>query len=80
LKFFSDPATPRISLRGIFLKAVRIHQHGGVEQLRFETSADPDLNSPTNVLIRLHAAADHNVEAIDCRGMEPGQLSRLAAR
>ncbi|HYA31021.1 MAG TPA: zinc-binding dehydrogenase [Acidobacteriota bacterium] len=46
------------------MKAVRIHQHGGVEQLRFETSADPDLNSPTNVLIRLHAAAVNRLDVM----------------
>lgn len=39
------------------MKAVRIHHHGGVEQLRFEETADPQLQSPDDVIVRLKAAA-----------------------
>jgi len=39
------------------LKAIRIHHHGGVEQLRYEETADPKLRSPDDVIVRLKAAA-----------------------
>jgi NADPH:quinone reductase-like Zn-dependent oxidoreductase len=39
------------------LKAIRIHQHGGVELLRYEDTADPVLQSPEHVVVRLKAAA-----------------------
>jgi len=39
------------------LKAIRIHHHGGVEQLRFEETPDPKLHSPDDVIVRLKAAA-----------------------
>jgi len=39
------------------VKAIRIHHHGGVEQLRYEETADPKLRSPDDVIVRLKAAA-----------------------
>jgi alcohol dehydrogenase len=42
---------------GKFLKAIRIHHYGGVEQLRYEETADPKLDSPDDVIVRLKAAA-----------------------
>jgi NADPH:quinone reductase-like Zn-dependent oxidoreductase len=39
------------------LKAIRIHQHGGVEQLHYEETADPEPQSPDDVVVRLKAAA-----------------------
>jgi NADPH:quinone reductase-like Zn-dependent oxidoreductase len=39
------------------LKAVRIHHHGGIEQLRFEETAEPQLQSPGDIIVRLKAAA-----------------------
>ena len=39
------------------MKAVRIHHHGGVAQLRFEDAADPQLQAPDDVIVRLKAAA-----------------------
>ncbi len=38
------------------MKAVRIHGHGGVDQLRYEDSIEPKLASPTDVIVRLKAA------------------------
>lgn len=39
------------------MKAIRIHHYGGVEQLRYEETADPKLDSPDDVIVRLKAAA-----------------------
>ena len=39
------------------MKAIRIHRHGGLEQLRYEETADPKLHSPDDVIVRLKAAA-----------------------
>jgi NADPH:quinone reductase-like Zn-dependent oxidoreductase len=44
------------------LKAVRIHQHGGVDQLRYEESPDPELNAPNDVIVRLKAAAINRLD------------------
>lgn len=37
------------------MKAVRIHTHGGVEQLRYEDAPDPS-PTPTEAIVQLHAA------------------------
>ena len=39
------------------MKAVQIHQHGGVEQLRYEERADPDIQSSGDAIVKLQAAA-----------------------
>ena len=39
------------------MKAVRIHHYGGVEQLRFEETAKPQLQEPDDVIVQLKAAA-----------------------
>jgi NADPH:quinone reductase-like Zn-dependent oxidoreductase len=39
------------------LRAVRIHAHGGVDQLRYETTADPPLTSDQDVIVKLRAAS-----------------------
>jgi NADPH:quinone reductase-like Zn-dependent oxidoreductase len=48
----SQKAVPEVCLR-----AVQIHAHGGVDQLRFETTRDPELTSDQDVLVKLRAAA-----------------------
>ena len=58
------------------MKAIRIHQHGGVEQLRYEETADPQLHSPDNVIVRLRAAA-LNTSDIHVRQGIPGMRSGL---
>ena len=42
---------------GKSLKAIRIHRHGGVEQLRYEETADAKIHSPDDIVVRLKAAA-----------------------
>jgi NADPH:quinone reductase-like Zn-dependent oxidoreductase len=44
------------------LKAVRIHAHGGVEQLRYEDAPEPKLSAPTEVVVRLKNAALNHVD------------------
>jgi NADPH:quinone reductase-like Zn-dependent oxidoreductase len=44
------------------LKAVRIHAHGGVEQLRYEDAPEPELSAPTDVIVRLKNAALNHVD------------------
>ena len=39
------------------MKAIRVHHHGGIEQLRYEETDDPILQSPEYVIVRLKAAA-----------------------
>jgi NADPH:quinone reductase-like Zn-dependent oxidoreductase len=51
------------------LKAVTIHQHGGVDQLRYEHFADPELTSPNDVIVKLHAAALNHIDLRLRRGL-----------
>jgi NADPH:quinone reductase-like Zn-dependent oxidoreductase len=44
------------------LKAVRIHVHGGIDQLRYENADDPELRSGDDVIVRLKAAALNRVD------------------
>jgi NADPH:quinone reductase-like Zn-dependent oxidoreductase len=44
------------------LKAVRFHQHGCVDQLRYEASPDPELNAPNEVIVRLKAAGINRLD------------------
>jgi NADPH:quinone reductase-like Zn-dependent oxidoreductase len=39
------------------LKAVRIHEHGGSDKLRYEEVPEPELASPTDAIIKLRAAS-----------------------
>lgn len=39
------------------MKAVQIHEHGGVDRLCYEDVREPQINSPTEVIVRLKAAA-----------------------
>jgi NADPH:quinone reductase-like Zn-dependent oxidoreductase len=39
------------------LKAVRIHEHGGAEKLRYEEVLEPTLTAPTDVIVKLNATA-----------------------
>lgn len=42
---------------GKFLKAIRIHHHGGVEQLCYEEAVEPQIITTDDVIVRLKAAA-----------------------
>jgi NADPH:quinone reductase-like Zn-dependent oxidoreductase len=44
------------------LKAIRIHAHGGVEQLRYEDAPDPEVTSPRDVIVKLEAAALNHID------------------
>jgi NADPH:quinone reductase-like Zn-dependent oxidoreductase len=44
------------------VKAVRIHAHGGVDQLRFEDAPDPEITSPRDVIVKLQAAALNHID------------------
>ncbi len=44
------------------MKAVRIHAHGGVEQLRYEEAPQPELSAPTDVIVRLKYAGVNHVD------------------
>jgi NADPH:quinone reductase-like Zn-dependent oxidoreductase len=61
---------------GKLLKAIRIHHHGGVEQLRHEETADPKLQSPDDVIVHLKAAA-LNFSDIQVRQGTDGKRSCL---
>ena len=44
------------------MKAVRIHAHGGIDQLRYEDADEPRLLSPHDVIVHLKAAAVNRVD------------------
>lgn len=44
------------------MKAIRIHAHGGVDQLRCEDAPDPRITSPQDVIVKLEAAALNHID------------------
>jgi NADPH:quinone reductase-like Zn-dependent oxidoreductase len=44
------------------LKAIRIHEHGSVDQLRFEDAPDPKITSARDVIVKLAAAALNHID------------------
>lgn len=44
------------------MKAVRIHEHGGIEKLRYEEAPEPRIFAPDEVIVRLHAAALNHID------------------
>ena len=44
------------------MKAVRIHEHGGIEKLRYEDSEEPRLSAPNEVIVALKAAALNHID------------------
>jgi NADPH:quinone reductase-like Zn-dependent oxidoreductase len=44
------------------LKAIRIHAHGGIDQLRFEDAPDPKTTSLRDVIVKLEAAALNHID------------------
>ena len=44
------------------MKAVRIHAHGGVDQLRYEDGAEPAVRREDDVIIKLKAAAVNRID------------------
>jgi NADPH:quinone reductase-like Zn-dependent oxidoreductase len=57
------------------LKAVQIHAHGGLDQLRYEDAADPELRSSTDVIVKLEAAAVNRIDLATRAGIRGGKLS-----
>lgn len=44
------------------MKAIRIHEHGGVDKLRFEDAPDPKLTAPKDVIVKLEATALNHID------------------
>lgn len=44
------------------MKAIRIHEHGGTDKLRYEEAADPKITSPKDVIIKLETAALNHID------------------
>jgi NADPH:quinone reductase-like Zn-dependent oxidoreductase len=44
------------------LKAVRIHAHGGGDQLRYEDGDEPALRREDDVIVKLKAAAVNRID------------------
>jgi len=51
------------------LKAVRIHEHGGVENLLYEEVPKPQLMSPADAIIELKAASLNHIDIWNRRGL-----------
>jgi len=57
------------------LKAVRMHGHGGVEQLFFEDTNDPLIDGPGQAIVKLSAAAINHIDIWNRRGLTGVQIS-----
>jgi NADPH:quinone reductase-like Zn-dependent oxidoreductase len=66
--------TRKKSFEDVILKAVQIHAHGGIEQLRYEETKDPELRSPMDVIVKLEAAAVNPVDLAIRAGAHGGEL------
>ena len=51
------------------MKAVRIHEHGGVEKLRYEEAPEPTLGGPNDAIVKLKAAALNHIDIWVRRGL-----------
>jgi NADPH:quinone reductase-like Zn-dependent oxidoreductase len=51
------------------LKAVRIHEHGGVEKLRYEEAPEPTLAGPNEAIVKLKAASVNHIDIWVRRGL-----------
>ena len=50
------------------MKAIRLHGYGGIDQLRYEETEDPQLTSPVHVLVKLKAASVNELDVAIRRG------------
>ena len=57
------------------MKAVRMHGHGGVDQLFYEDAEDPKLSEPNEVVIKLKAAAINHIDIWNRLGATGVELS-----
>lgn len=44
------------------MKAIRIHQHGGVDQLRYENVDEPRIDDPKDAIVKLETAALNHID------------------
>lgn len=44
------------------MKSVRIHEHGGIETLRYEDAPEPTISSPDEVIVKLNFAALNHID------------------
>ena len=51
------------------MKAVRIHEHGGVDKLRYEEVEKPRLTSPTEAIVQLKTAALNRIDLWNREGL-----------
>ena len=51
------------------MKAVRIHEHGSVEKLRYEEAPEPTLAGPNDAIVKLKAASLNHVDIWIRRGL-----------
>jgi NADPH:quinone reductase-like Zn-dependent oxidoreductase len=51
------------------LNAVRIHEYGSVEKLRYEGAPEPKLAKPTDAIIKLNAASLNHIDIWNRRGL-----------
>lgn len=51
------------------MKAVRIHEHGGIDKLRYEEAEEPELSSSHEVIVKLKAAALNHIDLWNRKGL-----------
>lgn len=51
------------------MKAVRIHEHGGIDKLRYEDAEEPKLTSSTEAIVRLRVSAVNRIDIWNRRGL-----------
>lgn len=51
------------------MKAVRIHEHGGIDKLRYEDVDEPRLAAPAEAIVRLKAAALNHIDIWNRKGL-----------
>lgn len=57
------------------LRAIRIHEHGGADQLRYERAPDPRLGSAHHAIVKLCAASLNAIDIRTRRGPTANELS-----
>lgn len=57
------------------MKAVCIHEHGGLDKLRYEETDDPKLSSSHEVVVQLRAAALNRIDILNREGVTGMEVS-----
>ncbi len=57
------------------MKVIRIHEHGGVDKLRYEDAPEPKLSSPTDAVVKLRAASLNRIDILIRRGLTEKEAS-----